>query len=165
MTTPFLLTKSPKNIGIAILLTCLFGPIGLFYASVSGGLIMTLTAIVLYVLIIYGTLQNDYGIFEWPPVLFVVFGLTFWLINIIWAVIGVIIYNKGIEDEANRQIELWDRLHEKDQKQFVINVNQESPKLNISGQGTTVSSKPSLQEWAKNNPSKSINDYYAKFGR
>ena len=45
MTTPFLVTKSPKSIGIAILLTILFGPLGLFYASVSGALIMLLAPI------------------------------------------------------------------------------------------------------------------------
>ena len=93
------------------------------------------------------------------------FALTYWLISIIWAVISVNNYNKDIEDENNRQFELWDRLYAKDQKQIVINVNRESPEISTSGQGATVSSKPSLQEWTKSNLGKSINDYYSKFGR
>lgn len=33
-------TVSPKSVGISLLLTCLFGSIGMFYATVSGALIM-----------------------------------------------------------------------------------------------------------------------------
>lgn len=165
MTTPFLVTKSPKSIGIAILLTILFGPIGLFYASVSGGLIMTITPIFLFLLLIVGTLQDNSILVGWSSGLLIIFALTYWLINIIWAVISINSYNEKIEDDSNRQFELWNSLHEKDQSQFVININQKSPNINSSGQGTTLSSKPSLQDWAKNNPGKSINDYYSKFGR
>lgn len=35
------ITKSPKSAGISILLTLLFGSIGMFYSTISGGLIMT----------------------------------------------------------------------------------------------------------------------------
>ena len=163
MTAPFLVTKSPKSIGIAILLTLLLGPIGLFYASVSGGLIMTITPIVLFLLLITGTLQENSILVEWSAGLLIIFALTYWLINIIWAVISVNSYNKEIEEDSKRQFELWERLREADQKQVVINVNQKSPDINTSGQRTTVSTKPSLQEWAKNNPGKSIHDYYSKF--
>lgn len=165
MTTPFLVTKSLKSIGIAILLTFLFGSIGLFYASVSGGLIMTLTPIFLFLLLFVGTLQDNSILVGWSSGLLIIFVLTYWLINIIWAVISVNSYNEKIEDDAKRQFELWNSLHEKGQSQFVINVNQKSPNINTSGQGTTLSSKPNLQDWAKNNPGKSINDYYSKFGR
>ena len=165
MTTPFLVTKSPKSIGIALLLTFLFGPIGLLYASVSGGLIMIFTPIFILLLLIFGGSQNNLVLVESSLGLIIIFALSYWLINIIWAVIGVIDYNKKIEDDAKGQLELWNMLHEKDQNQFVININQKSPNINSSGQGTTLSSKPNLQDWAKNNPGKSINDYYSKFGR
>ena len=95
----------------------------------------------------------------------IIFVLTYWLINIIWAVISVNDYNREIENENKRQFELWDTLYGKDQKQVVINVNRDTTKISTSEQGGTMSSKPSIQEWGKSNPGKSINDYYAKYGR
>lgn len=165
MTTPFLVTKSPKSMGIAILLTILFGPIGLFYASISGALLLILAPILVLALLFFGVSQDNSVLMNLSLGLLLFFALTYWLISIIWAVISVNSYNKEIEYENNRQFELWKSLNKEDQNQIVINVNQDSLKVNASGQGTTVSSKPSLQEWAKNNPSKTINDYYAKFGR
>jgi len=92
--------------------------------------------------------------------------MTFWLINIIWAVISVRSYNKEIEDDTKRQLDLWNRLHEKDQNQFAVNINQNSPDLKTSSQRTIeVSVKPNLQDWIKNNRGKTINDYFSKFGR
>jgi len=165
MTTPYLVTKSQKNIGIAILLTFLFGPLGLLYASISGGIIMILIPICIFFLLISGYVQENTVLFGLSSILLIIFALTDWIICIAWAVLSVIKYNKAIEEETNRQFEIWDRLHEKDQNQVLINVDQKSLKINSSGHGTTVSFKPSLQEWAKSNPGKSINDYYAKFGR
>jgi hypothetical protein len=74
-------------------------------------------------------------------------------------------YNKELEYEAKRQFELWNRIHEIDQNQYAININQKSPNINTSKQGTTLPSKPNLQDWLKNNPGKSINDYFSRFGR
>jgi len=165
MTAPFFVTKSPKSIGIAILLTILFGPIGLFYASVSGAIILILAPVFLVMLLVFGVSQDNSALMNLSLGLLIFLALTYWLICIIWAILSVTSYNKEIEDVNKRQFELWDRHYEKDQKQIVINVNPESPKFSTSGHGATVSSKPSLQEWAKNNPGKSIHDYYAKFGR
>jgi len=36
-------------------------------------------------------------------------------------------------------------------------------KIDKSGNRTMLSSKPSLQEWAKINPGRSINEYYSKY--
>jgi hypothetical protein len=165
MTTLFLTTKSPKSLGIAIILTILFGPIGLFYASISGALIMILAPILVFALFLIGVLQENSTLMNLSAGLLLFFALTYWLICIIWAVISVNDYNREIENENNRQFALWDGLYGKDQKQVVINVNRDSPKISIQEQGSTVSSKPSLQEWVKSNPSKSINDYYVKYGR
>ena len=35
-----IVTRSPKSVGIGLLLTFLFGPIGMLYATVWGGLLM-----------------------------------------------------------------------------------------------------------------------------
>lgn len=40
-----IVTRSPKGQGIGLILTLLFGPLGLFYSSVIGGIIMTIIAI------------------------------------------------------------------------------------------------------------------------
>lgn len=37
----YMIVVSPKSMGLAIVLTILFGSLGLFYASVTGGLVMT----------------------------------------------------------------------------------------------------------------------------
>ena len=82
-----------------------------------------------------------------------------------WSVIIVNSYNEKIEAESNRPYELWRMLREKDHSQVVRTTNQKSPETNTSGQGADVSAKPSLQEWSRNNPGRSINDYYSKFGK
>lgn len=40
-TTNVVIVKSLKSTGISILLTLLFGSIGMFYSTISGGLVMT----------------------------------------------------------------------------------------------------------------------------
>ena len=165
MTTPFIVTKSPKSIGIAMLLTLLFGPIGLFYASISGGLIMTIIPIIFILLLYAGVLQENSLLMAWTSGLIIIFILIYWLIILIWAVISVRSYNEELEVDAKRQLELWNSLHEKDQNQYVININQKSPDINASGQVANMSTKPNLQDWLKNNPNKTINDYFIKFGR
>lgn len=165
MATPFIVTKSPKSVGIAILLTVLFGPIGLLYASITGAIIMFVSPIFLLLLLVYGISQDNSALMNLSFGLLIFFALTYWLINIIWAVISVNSYNSELEYENNRQLELWESFNKKDQSQIVINVNQDSIKTHSSGDRINESSKPGFREWAKNNPSKSINDYYAKFGR
>lgn len=100
MSTPYIITKSPKSTGIAILLTLLFGPIGLFYSTVLGGFIMTLLPVALagisYYLLLDNIIQGNYDFFDWTSDYFFEFyiiGISipviYWLINIIWAIIGV----------------------------------------------------------------------------
>ena len=59
MIPPILLNRSPKSIGLAILLTILYGSIGLFWASVSGALIMLLAPIIVIALLIIGVVQDN----------------------------------------------------------------------------------------------------------
>lgn len=113
MSTPYIITKSPKSTGIAILLTLLFGPIGLFYSSVLGGFVMTFTPIVLvglsYYFLFLNITEGDYSFLDWTADYFIEFyiiGMSlpvlYWLINIIWAVLGVRNYNKKLEAEAKK---------------------------------------------------------------
>lgn len=165
MTTPFLVTKSTKSVGIAILLTFLFGPIGLFYASVTGGLIMTFTPIILFLLALVGLIQENSLLLGWSFGLLIIFAVTFWLINIIWAVISVLSYNQEIEEDSKRQLAMWNSHNQTNPNQFVVNITQKTSDLNTSGRETIeVATKPNLQDWLRSNPGKTINDYFTKFG-
>lgn len=44
MTSP---PPAPKSVGIAIILTVLLGPLGVFYSSVPGGVIMCIAAVII----------------------------------------------------------------------------------------------------------------------
>jgi hypothetical protein len=77
MTAPFFVTKSPKSIGIAILLTILFGPIGLFYASVSGALIMILVPIFPILLLVFGVYHDNSVLMNLSLGLLLFFALTY----------------------------------------------------------------------------------------
>jgi len=159
--TNFIVVKSTKSVGIAILLTLLFGPIGLFYASITGGIIMTLTPFLLFVLLIMGALGESSSLLLTSLGLLVIFALTYWLICIIWAAIAVYDYNNELFEEANRRQVL--------QSTIIINpdiilqqIPGDQPIHSITN--VPVIGEPTIQEWLKQNPHKSINDYFQKFG-
>ncbi|MFQ5804840.1 MAG: hypothetical protein ACE5I3_00155 [Phycisphaerae bacterium] len=68
-------TKSP---GIAILLTILFGPIGMFYSTIAGAIVMCLVSLVV------GVLTLGLGL------------LITWPVCIVWAALAASAYNKKI---------------------------------------------------------------------
>jgi len=70
--------KSTKSMGVTILLTILFGPLGMFYSTILGGIIMlTLSVIVAIFTLGFGL------IFTWP-------------ICIIWAAVATNRYNYNL---------------------------------------------------------------------
>jgi hypothetical protein len=71
-----MVVSKQKSAGIAFLLTFFFGPLGLLYASVAGGIIMIILSLVI-------------GIFTLG------IGLIIgWVISIVWAMVAVNMYNK-----------------------------------------------------------------------
>lgn len=72
------LLMNKKSTGVALLLTFLFGPLGLFYASVVGGVVMLLLggALMLFTL--------GFG------------GLLVWPVCMIWAAVATSNYNKRL---------------------------------------------------------------------
>lgn len=127
---------------------------------------MTFTPIFLAVLALLGLAQQNSLLLGWSVGFLIIFALTYWLINIIWAIVSVINYNSEIEDEAKRQLDLWNRHNQGKPNQIVLNINQNTSDLPTSGRETIeVSIKPNLQDWLKSNPGKSINDYFTKYGR
>ena len=73
-----MITYSPKNVGIALILTFIFGPIGMLYSTVWGGIIM------IFVNLLIGIPTLGFGlILTWP-------------IQLIWAALAVRSYNKKL---------------------------------------------------------------------
>lgn len=71
-------TTSTKSMGISIILTVLFGPLGMLYSTIWGGVIMAVISI------IFGIVTLGFG-----------FLLT-WPICIIWAAVATSSYNKKL---------------------------------------------------------------------
>ena len=80
-----IITKSPKSMGIALLLTALFGPIGMFYATIIGAIVMS----VIYIVIAVATMGLGF--------------IILFLLNpvcMIWAAISVKMSNKALMKEV-----------------------------------------------------------------
>lgn len=71
-------TKSPKNMGISIALTLFFGPLGMFYSTIAGAIVMMIIDVIV------GILTVGIGL------------LVTWPIQVIWAAIATSSYNKKL---------------------------------------------------------------------
>ncbi len=77
------ITRSPKSQGIGLILTFLFGSLGLFYASVVGGIIMLIVEVVVAVLTLgIGLIATHF-------------------VCLIWSLIAVSNYNKKLLSGKN----------------------------------------------------------------
>lgn len=74
----------PKSMGVTLILTILFGPLGLLYASVAGGLI----------LIVFGVVV---GLFTLG-----IGAVLAWVLSIIWGMIAVRNHNAKLAKQASR---------------------------------------------------------------
>lgn len=83
-----IMVTPPKSMAASVLLTFFFGPLGLFYASVTGGLILTIIAVINYGgAALFSLLTFGYGaVIAWPIAALLGFGLWIWAI--IWAIIA-----------------------------------------------------------------------------
>ncbi|HWD87928.1 MAG TPA: phosphate ABC transporter permease subunit PstC [Mucilaginibacter sp.] len=76
---------SQKSIVLAVILAVIFGPLGLFYASVFGGITMTVLGILVYLLSL--TFSS--------PAILKFGGVLVYVLSIIWAIIAVNNANQG----------------------------------------------------------------------
>ena len=83
--TQHIVVTATKSAGISILLTIIFGSIGMFYSTVKGAIIMTLLTIVLAVVFLASN-----------PALLIVHFPVMWIISIIWGAMAVKSYNNKI---------------------------------------------------------------------
>lgn len=81
-----IVVTSTKSMGISIILTVLFGPIGLFYSTIVGGIVMLLINLVV------GFLTAGIGL------------LITWPICIIWGAVAVKSYNESARSGATLNI-------------------------------------------------------------
>jgi len=94
VTSPAYMVVTPtKSVGIAILLTLIFGPLGLFYASVTGALIVLLgIPIVGIIAVSFLSAQHGNGLIF---LLFTLVPMT-WIVALIWSVVAVNTYNSRL---------------------------------------------------------------------
>ena len=87
----YIVMKSPKSLGIGLILTFLLGPIGLFYASIFGGIVMLVVSGIFAVI---GFITAGISLVVTAP-----------LVNIvcmIWAYVKINSYNKALMAGAMR---------------------------------------------------------------
>ena len=73
-TKTIVIAKPAKSIWAAFFLTFLFGPLGLLYATVAGGILLTLCAVILV------------------PLTAGIAAFVIWPISIVWGVVAAVIY-------------------------------------------------------------------------
>lgn len=152
MPTQFVLVKSHKSVGMAIFLTLAFGPIGLFYSSITGGIVMTIIPLSIYIFFWVSVFKFDLFLMLGSLTLLLIFLAISWIICSVWAAIAVLDYNSELDKEVDQQ-DLLNRLSSNQQTSVSLPINDKPTDPN----------RPSLQDWLKDNPGKSLNDYFAKF--
>ena len=171
--TNYVVTKPQKSVGLGILLALILGPIGLFYSSVLGGLVMTFAPVILLVVMILGFAIDDPVVYVSSLILILLFACTWWLICMIWAIIGVNAYNREILEEVEQQNKLFNEINMRPSKlsnygNAALNADRSSAyRHNGRAHVTGIhdGERQTLNEWLKNNPGKSINDFFSKHPR
>lgn len=93
----YIVTKSTKSKGIAAVLVFLFGGIGLFYASITGGIIMGIIApIAIYFFLFVGITTDTISVVG----LVIAFCCLYYILCLIWALNAVGNYNKKLQAGA-----------------------------------------------------------------
>jgi predicted membrane protein len=151
-----------KSLGLAIVLTLFLGPLGVFYASITGGLIMCLTPVLLFALFVFGSAADSSFLLASSLVLLIVFAISYWIICVIWAATSVSNHNNKVND-AVRQAELLKQLKET-KPTGTSTQNTNITRQNSIHESQLNSDRPSLQDWKKVNINGSINDYYRIYG-
>lgn len=97
-----------KSVGLAIILTFLFGPLGMFYSTIRGALIMlALPVISLVMMMLVGQSNKDVlSVLLLGSLIFYLF--FYWLICIIWAAIAANRTNKIIINQYSPELNSYE---------------------------------------------------------
>ncbi len=74
-----------KSLGLALLLTIFFGPLGMFYVTIPGGIVMTIVAFFFFLIAL---ITAGIGVILFP--------FFIWLPCIIWTIIATKKYNQKL---------------------------------------------------------------------
>jgi len=85
----YIVMKSPKSLGIGLILTFFLGPIGLFYASIFGGIVMLVIDAIFAVI---GFITAGISLVVTAPLVN--------LVCMIWAYVKINSYNKDLMNGA-----------------------------------------------------------------
>ena len=77
-TTVIVNGRPPKSVGLAFVLTFFFGPLGVFYSSITGGLVLTIGGF--FVGLIFALVTLGFGLFVYWPAL--------WIASIVWGCVA-----------------------------------------------------------------------------
>jgi|AZIC01.1.fsa_nt_gi hypothetical protein len=83
-TTQRIIVTSTKSVGISLILTFLFGSLGMLYSTIWGAIIMTIVSIIV------GTITLGMGLF------------LVWPICMIWAAMAAASYNKKLFEQLEK---------------------------------------------------------------
>jgi|GEM_PF-1171515 len=163
--TNYHVVKSTKSVGVGILLTLLLGPIGLFYSSVWGGIIMTFGPIIFIVIFFLGMSIESEIIQLMAGITIIIFWALWWLICIIWSAIAISNYNRRIISQSIHNIPYYPVRPTIESPSPLDRYNKQlaSRETNLLSEDKLNDNVPKIQDWLKANPGKGINDYYMKF--
>jgi hypothetical protein len=157
--------KSTKSVGIGILLTLLFGPVGLFYSSVFGGIVMTFSPILLLLIFFLGLGMHSELISTIAGLAYLITWALWWLICMIWSAIAIKQYNKTIINQSNYNISYYPANPTSGLPSYLASHTKQlaSQETNLLPAEKLNNNVPNIQDWLKANPNKGVNDYYIKF--
>jgi hypothetical protein len=142
--------------GLSFLLILVFGPIGLFYSSVIGGLVMCFGPLFV---IGYALLTGSFdGLFLFA----VAYAVLGYVICFIWGMVAVSNYNRRLYMNQH-QYSVPTSTYPEYQSAYG-KIEQQPQAITEGIINNNNSGKPSVAEWQKQNPGKGINDYFNHFG-
>jgi hypothetical protein len=166
MSHQIVILKAHKSVALALILTFLFGPVGLFYSTIVGGFIMMIVPTVFVIMLFkqYSLYEILLMFFSWVAIgNAIFFYVSYWIGCILWAIIGVNSYN----EELDRQISISESEHRKEEidREFRM---QEMYLKTLPGKPfqlgekapESIHTRTSLSEWLRANPGRTVNDYF-----
>lgn len=167
MNRAFVINDQHKSLGLAIVLTAVFGPVGLFYATIWGGLVMTIFGpLLFFILLFLGVAWNSELLMGLSLGTGIIFIIAAWITSIIWGFISVRKHNKKVDKAIQEKMYMLNSFQVKGNPLSHTSIKQDGLAYSNTRQVDIPSkSKPDIQAWLKQNPGKTINDYFIEFDR
>lgn len=151
--------KQQKSLVAAILLSFLLGPIGVFYASIWSGVVLTFGPFVLIFLLKvpqYASLGD--AIESTLITLFTIGFLSFvvyWPFCIMWSAFMTVLYNQRV-NKLNYRVPQTQSTGE-------TTVQRKAIRKVASPKQSNMEVRPKIGDWLRDNPGKTMQDYHSNF--